>query len=322
MENQDNAFIPKHLASLRGEINSFSYDYDSDTFDPNKPTRSLCLDMTFYFRGEGDFEQDILNFHAAALECLKEKVRYYLVDMEGRFKKANKNTPGLLPRFVEEKKGYYNLILETGAKSGSFTDQAIQLNVMEGGNGYARLILPAEFITELGAEAYVDLIKRMATTLKWSSGMAGLGINQDWHNVHSDVFYELSQRFMGVDLTSPELLGNHVPYAFRENKPRIAGINWLTLLDKKFVRKLGGAKHLRKTFSKEIIVHSLPGGVLIQAGSMPATGDLEAGETLPLYHEVGQVLKGLIAKSGEFYSIVLVVNEEHSASWMHRFDSE
>ena len=104
-------------------------------------------DMTFYFRGDGDFEQDILNFHAAALECLKEKVRYYLVDMEGRFKKANKNTPGLLPRFVEEKKGYYNLILETGAKSGSFTDRAIQINVMEGGNGYARLILPAEFIT-------------------------------------------------------------------------------------------------------------------------------------------------------------------------------
>ena len=44
--------------------------------------------------------------------------------------------------------------------------------------------------------------------------------------------------------------------------------------------------------------------------SMPATGDLEAGETLPLYHEVGHVLKGLIAKSGEFYFIVLVVNEE------------
>ena len=322
MENQDNAFITNRLPSLRGEIDGFSYDYDSDSFDPNKPTRSLCLDMTFYFRGEGAYEQDILKFYTAALECLQEKVRYYLIDMEGRFKKANKNTPGLLPRFIAENKGYYNLILETGAKSGSFTDRAVQINVMQGGNGYARLILPVEFITELGADTYVDLVKRMATTLQWSSGMAGLGINQNWRNVHSDKFYELSQRFMGIDLTSPNLLGKHVPHAFQEDTPRIAGINWLTLLDKKFVKRLGGATHLRKTFSKEIIVHDLTGGVLIQAGSMPVTGDLEAGETLPLYHEVGQVLKGLIAKSGEFYSIVLVVSEEYTAKWMHRFDDE
>ena len=325
MENQDNtftSFTPKRLASIRSSVNQFSYDYDSDSFDPDKPTRSLCLDMTFYFRGDGDFEQDILNFQTAALECLEEKVRYYLVDMEGRFKKANKNTPGLLPRFVEEKKDYYNLILETGAKSGSFTDRAIQINVLQGGNGYVRLVLPVEFITEHGADAYVDLVKRMATTLQWSSGMAGLGINQDWHDVHSDVFYGLSQRFMGIDLTSPNLLGRHVPHAFQKNKPRIAGINWLTLLDKKFVKKLGGVKHLRKTFSKEIIVHDLPGGVLVQAGSMPATGDLESGETLPLYYEVGRVLKDLIAKSGEYYSIVLAVNEEYTEKWMHRFDSE
>ena len=64
---------------------------------------------------------------------------------------------------------------------------------------------------------------------------------------------------------------------------------------------------------KNKIANSFPGGVFIQAGSMPVSGDLETGEAMPLYHEVGRVLKGLIAKSGEHYFIVFVSNEKYTA---------
>ncbi len=134
--------------------------------------------------------------------------------------------------------------------------------------------------------------------------------------------YAACARFQGLEF----------PHTF-ERARCLDGIptsNWVTFVHQTFLKKLGGAAKLRKVLSREIIFHEVLEGVAIQAGSQPLLGDVNAGEDLPLYYEVGRALAPIrsgTALRGEWRLHFGGPNEqrnnfntEETAAWLARFE--
>ncbi len=134
--------------------------------------------------------------------------------------------------------------------------------------------------------------------------------------------YAACARFQGLDF----------PETF-ERASCLDGIptsNWVTFVHQTFLKKLGGATKLRKTLSREIVFHEVLEGIAIQAGPRPLLGDVNAGEDLPLYYEVGRALAPI--RSGTAYRGRWRLhfggpneqrnnfNTEETAAWLSRFE--
>ena len=92
----------------------------------------------------------------------------------------------------------------------------------------------------------------------------------------------LAGRFQGVDIA--EISSGGI-WAGRG----LGSATWLTAIGNVFVDKLGGRKAFA-TLDDDIVVHELGAGLLVQAGEKPSLGDVNAGDTLPLYRKVAKFL--------------------------------
>ncbi len=148
----------------------------------------------------------------------------------------------------------------------------------------------------------------------------GLPAHDKWRLHYPDMFV-FASRYHGLDL----------PQTF-ERETCIKGIsttNWVTFVHQSFLKKLGGAEKLRKKLSNEIVFHEILEGVAIQAGAAPQLGDVNAGEDLPLYREVGRALAPIRAKTGLHDETRQLggpdyqrnnFNTEETTEWLARFE--
>ena len=287
---------------------------------------SLCFDITYFYHG-GLFQNEagILDFYRKSMEIIGADVTYYLVDGEGRFKKRKKDTLELLPTWAAEHSdsGIHGVNLETGTRSGDFTDKSYQTNNVDEHSGWCRLILPIEWLIENGSDKAVELAVSLGEKLNFSSGSAGYAVNQSWKRSCSDKINMISHRFPGIELASSHHFERFVPWGVFADDDSIRSINWLTMICNKFVKRLGGGKRLRSKFSDSIKVQKTNGGIMLRAGEDPKTGDVESGEKLSEYLEVGSALKGLSIPDkvlGPWNSIG--GSKEKTRRWLHRFDGD
>ena len=287
---------------------------------------SFCFDITYFYHG-GLFENEtgILDFYRKSMEIIGDDVTYYLVDGEGRFKKRKKDTLELLPKWVAERRdsGIHGINLETGMRSGDFTDKAFQTSNIDDSSGWSRLILPAEWLMENGPGKAFELAVSLGEKLNYSSGSAGYAVNQSWKRSCSDGIDLVSHRFPGIEVASPHHFQRFLPWAVFADDDSIRSINWLTMICDKFVKRLGGKKRAASHFSDSVTSESMKGGMIFRAGDKPRTGDVESGEKLSEYMEVGSALKGLLIPDevlGPWNSIG--GTEENTRRWLHRFDGD
>jgi len=181
--------------------------------------------------------------------------------------------------------------------------------------GWIRLILPIETIED-GAHQLIKLAKRLPNKLKFLSGSAGFAVNmrQGYHAASEyNEIYKISRRYKGIDLGSPLMFSGFM-------KEGIKCVNWLTFVGNRFVERLGGVEHLQKQVSDEIIIHTLPHGIMIQAGALPSFGYVNAQENLPYYHEVGRLLKPIRSLKHTERGYNGIGGTENTAEWLARFD--
>jgi len=69
----------------------------------------------------------------------------------------------------------------------------------------------------------------------------------------------------------------------------LMSINWLTVLGEELLGKLGGPEALAD-LPEDCKVHSYRGGVIVQAGALPQTGDQNRALPLPSYSRVAEAL--------------------------------
>jgi hypothetical protein len=139
-----------------------------------------------------------------------------------------------------------------------------------------------------GAEQLLDRTRRWAEQLPCLHGYAGLTINQSPDDgdrqSNSTMLQQIAERFAGYEIDD---CGGTVLVA----RDAIKGANWLTVLARSFVERLGGVGCLRSLFSPAIRLYELKsGGVILRAGPGPSQGDNAAGDLLSEYREVARAL--------------------------------
>jgi len=178
---------------------------------------------------------------------------------------------------------------------------------------------------EAAPEKILDEALELARATPVRHGTVGLFLTLCGHDRWPDFaspLYAACARFQGLDF----------PHSF-ERARCLDGIptsNWITFVHQTFLKKLGGAAKLRKVLSREIIFHEVLEGVAIQAGPQPLLGDVNAGEDLPLYYEVGRALAPI--RSGTAFRGQWRLqfggpdeqrnnfNTEETAAWLARFE--
>src|SRR5262249_37791177 len=126
----------------------------------------------------------------------------------------------------------------------------------------------------------------------------------------------LASRFIGVEVDMPNTT------AMFMSDDGIKGANWLTFFADALLERLAGNEALRSKMPEGVDIRKIVGGVIIQAGSAPGTGDIEAGDHLPLYRAVAKATKPIRATKqptlgwdeGRF-------DAEQTALWLRRLDS-
>jgi hypothetical protein len=119
----------------------------------------------------------------------------------------------------------------------------------------------------------------------------------------------LALRFQGVDIA--EISSGSI-WAERG----LGSVNWLTAIGNVFVEKLGGRKAFA-ALGDDILVHDLGTGLLVQAGEKPSLGDVNAGDTLPLYREVAKFIMPVRYHGNVIWANVPLADAK---AWVARFD--
>ena len=139
------------------------------------------------------------------------------------------------------------------------------------------------------AEALLDETLAAARHLQPRQGFAGLAL-VPWvdHEVCQDaceIQFALSQQFDGLEMIDAWFTKNATPES-------VCSVQWLTIVHDSILARIGGRAVL-DNLPPGITVHDYGSGVVIQAGDAPSAGDVNKGETIPLYRAVARKLAPL-----------------------------
>lgn len=185
------------------------------------------------------------------------------------------------------------------------------------------LYLPASWPEHVGYDRYRSMVVGWCEKLTPAYGTAGLSIlfNEGRQGLADRLLaFPIAKRFPGLDL--PE----HSRWYVRMNRMRkraLRTINWLTVIDDRFVEELGGQARLAQALGDLCPIVSYRGGLVIQAGERPELGDINRGLIPQAYRRVAKVLKPIRFDAHERLLIDAprpLDSLEETGRWVRRFD--
>jgi hypothetical protein len=279
----------------------------------------LGVGLSVYYRGTfKENAKGLVQFYRTAIDHIGPFVRFFHVDGKNQPVRRKKDTLDLLPFWASEgytDRGLYGLCLESGPEKYEVSDRAFKL--YEGmHHGLVRLMLPVEFVAE-DAAAFVDVAKTACDELMLWSGTGGFALNMI-PNYPGDLPNRrvafVANRFLGIDVEPFGALASSADKG-------IKNINWLTLVGDVFLARAGGRDAVRDRLRSlaGVVVHDLQDGIMIQAGPRPAFGDVNRGERLELYHDIGRTLRPLMIPPADLDIRNRIGGVEQSERWVYRF---
>jgi hypothetical protein len=161
----------------------------------------------------------------------------------------------------------------------------------------------------------VDICERIGPT----HGYAGLAVIPFVNVRRQDADFAsilgLIARFAGLEVDMPASDGIYL-----EQEDRIRGVNWLTIVDDKWIERLGGQAALTQALGSGIQQHRFKTGVVIQAGPRPLFGDVHRQEPMPHYKQVAKALKPIRIDSVRALSTPYGFDRDRTDKWLARFD--
>ena len=282
----------------------------------------LCLDITLYWTGSVfEHKKEILNFYYRSMEIVGKDLKLYRTETMRRYREITAETMELLPFWLTEpnaRRDLYILSMNGALNAEETSDKAFFFRANEcKKRGALRLVLPTNLI-QSSVDALRDLTRELALDFNFASGHAGYSFNLSdditlGFYAHSE-FYRLGMRYPGIDI--PSLTTSLFVVA-----DGIKGINWLTLVGKKHLERLGSIAILSKILGDRVLIEKFPHGVMFQAGPAPEIGDVNRHKVLPLYHKVGRVLSRIRAtEHPPFIVRGKLADEDATQEWLSRFD--
>jgi hypothetical protein len=284
----------------------------------------LAVALTVYFEGTlQEHAAGVQHFYTTAVKRIGPQLRFFQTDTMRKprpIKDRSADAMAALVHIGEHVPMFYKLFAESenAGQEASRYSIAINVNRLELG-GALRLALPAEDVLEHEAD-FVALARGLTEKLAFSSGYAGFSFNRaeacDLESIGRDRSTALSHRWQGIDVESLST----TLYAIRQG---LKSAGWLTLVGRRLVDTLGGETALARALPAEVTLHTLPFGVLIQAGPRPLLGDVNRREALPLYRAVGRVLAPVRSPAHPAYMYKSAAEGEDygwTEKWLARFD--
>ncbi len=209
----------------------------------------------------------------------------------------------------------------------TFCLEKFQADLGTRGLDVAVLTLPRPFV-QANPEAFVKLFREAAAMLDAVHGHAGLAINlsPSGRTENESSEYYMAQRLgPGIDVGDP------IAMEVRDLADQIKTIDWLTLIDKTMLHRVGGIETLQSELPRDwYSITPCAQGTMIRAGVAPEAGVPQtnaAPAPPPAYVVVNAALRDVVADTvsvlqrGTVNGDAPVYNSKASSdAWLRRFD--
>lgn len=259
--------------------------------------------------------------------CPESEMKFYGTENMRRHKPVTKRTLSILPTWLKPgapPREYIMLEIQNGdayqeaptfkflvfgGEKTSITYKVKSANIIS-------MAFPAAWGLTRTEEMF-NLMRELCELFPFQSGHAGFSLECSTYEVWSSQghAWATSMRHHGLDIFRADKIMRAA------GRNALVGVNWLTALDNKLVKKVGGQAKLRRKLSSAIDLIDLPGGLIIRAGKKPRIGDTNHNDLVPEYQEVFSALETLIEPAIERYGCLTVWNDasEKTNAWLRRF---
>ncbi|MBS9437736.1 DUF3396 domain-containing protein [Photorhabdus noenieputensis] len=254
-----------------------------------------------------------LRFHRHSLEGLKKYSPENIAKVEEGILNRKKNQPSSwvvsdaknlyeAPRYLMR---YLDSDEDDGDDGSSYLSLTLPWDYLKGQDGMARFMAWLDFLCE---------------QLEPDSGDCGysLVIPRDYHD-YFPLEYQLAQRYPALQVNSA------VHTAKLQYGHSIRGINWITLLSKRFVNRLGGEYWIRQVLRpyRDVVITSYRDGLIIRAGEYPDLTPLP-GSVPESYFAINQLIRPIRVIPREGHSLHFYgeghFNSTSTLTWYARYD--
>ena len=248
---------------------------------------NLYTSQSFY-----DRPQQVLDtFDIFQGQCPVDHLSFYATETMKVHKPVNKRVLGMPATWLAPgaaRKHYVALELKAAALAQDAPTSKYELWAEDADTQQANIVSMA-LPWNLGRDQpdqMLALVAQLADAFAFRCGLAGYSFECSRYDKRASETHAWSNsmRHRGVDIVRIPLDARAV------GSEGIKGVGWLTLLDAQTQQALGGAQAIRKRLSKAIEMVQCTHGVILKAGDAPALGDVNRGDSLPLYREVYDLL--------------------------------
>jgi len=280
---------------------------------------TLCLDLTLYVKDPfPDIGEGVVEFYNQFIDRFGKSIRWYATESMGTMAPISPRALSMVPSWFKpssKPRSEYGMFMHSGQTKEGVGDVAFDMfgDRDSSYTNFLRMAVPASY-TDNGVQPFLDLVTGAASKLPFLSGHGGYAFILDTRGRFEGKalrkIKEWVPRHPGIDIGKPLSTSWYTLDA-------IKGVNWLTLLNQDFCKRLGGVESIKTKLGPEAVVHPVQNGILIQAGPKPQMGDVNKGENLPVYRNVAKVVHPVRLKE---HRPIGWMNEEATMAWFGRFD--
>jgi len=263
----------------------------------------------------------LLHFYEEFMTRFRAKLTTYVTGTMASWRKPTFRAFQMVPAWLAEPRnlasGEFQIVFHSGSFMTEFIPPALSL-FFENRNSYMAVTLPPNFVSNSAEPALEFVSAAIGDTFPLSAGWGGYAIA--WNEKMGPLKPDLKKQLRAWLMRNPGFGQGGNFSIYRRALHGISNVSWLTLLGRELVERKGGRKAIEATLaavSPDIVVHPLGEGVCIQAGPLPQIGDVNRGDDLPIYHQVGRYLKDLRSTDPPWQLDGLLDDTEE---WYARFD--
>ncbi|OCA55579.1 DUF3396 domain-containing protein [Photorhabdus namnaonensis] len=313
-----------YFAQLKSQLTAFTF-LNGDGLTVSR----LGISITLFFK-QGytrEKKQRILACYSRFREEFGTHLRFHRHSLKGLKKYSPENIAKVEEGILNQKKNQLSTWDISDAKNiyeaPRYLMHYLDSDEADGddSSSYLSLVLPWDYLKEQeGMTRFMAWLEFLCEQLEPDSGDCGycLVLPRDYHD-YFPLEYQLAQRYPALQVNSA------VHTAKLQYGHSIRGINWITLLSKRFVNRLGGEYWIRQVLRpyRDVVMSSYRDGLIIRAGQYPDLTPLP-GSVPESYFAINQLIRPIRVIPREGHSLHFYGNghfdDISTLAWYARYD--
>ncbi|WP_387796053.1 type VI immunity family protein [Photorhabdus sp. RM125S] len=315
-----------YFAQLRSQLTSFLF-INADGLTVSR----LGLSITLFFK-QGytqEKKQRILACYRRFREEFGTQLRFHRHELKGLKKYSPENITKVEEGILNQKKNQPSSWVVSDAKNlyeaPHYLMRYLDSDEDDGddSSSYLSLVLPWDYLKEQeGMTRFMAWLDFLCDQLEPDWGDCGycLVLPRDYHD-YFPLEYQLALRYPSLQVNST------VHTTLDDYAHSIRSMNWITLLSKRFVNRLGGEIWIRKTLARytDVVISPYSNGLMIRAGQYPDLTPLP-GSVPESYFAINQLIRPIRVIPREGHSLHFYgdghFDDVSTQAWYARYDRE